>query len=154
MIGKELIRKRSSMESVSQSLNRFIEGYIAHKEVALSSFAIHEEIKHLITALENEKEIHVKNNESLDKINEILSDVLKREDISQEERKDIYRLLSQISNIHRESQLQKSRHITSRVIAAMGIAGSVAISIGSVLLHEKYKTKREMEKWNNYFERR
>lgn len=154
MVGKGLRLQKISNEPIVQVLNRFIEGYIAHKEVALSSFGIHEEVKHLIAALENEKEIHLKNNESLDKINEILSDVLKREDISQEERKDIYRLLSQISNIHRESQLQKSRHVTSRVIAAMGIAGSVAISIGSILLHEKYKTQREREKWNNYFERR
>lgn len=154
MVGKGLRLQKISNEPIVQMLNRFIEGYIAHKEVALGSFGIHEEVKHLIAALENEKEIHLKNNESLDKVNEILSDVLKREDISQEERKDIYRLLSQISNIHRESQLQKSRHVTSRVIAAMGIAGSVAISIGSILLHEKYKTQREREKWNNYFERR
>ncbi|QGU93889.1 hypothetical protein GOM49_00990 [Clostridium bovifaecis] len=154
MVGKGLRLQKISNEPIAQVLNRFIEGYVAHKEVALSSLCIHEEVKHLIAALENEKATHFKNNESLDRINEILSDMLKREDISQEERKDIYRLLSQISNIHRESQLQKSRHVTSRVITAMGIAGSVAISIGSILLHEKYKTQREREKWNNYFERR
>lgn len=140
-------------ESLTQVLNRFTDAFVTHEEAVLGGFCVHEEVKHLMAALDNEKEIHLRNNESLDKVTEILGEVLKREDISQEERKDIYRVLSQLSNIHRESQLQKSRHVTSRVIAAMGVAGSIAISLGTILIHEKYKTQREREKWNNYFDR-
>ncbi|CAG7839186.1 hypothetical protein CLOHAE12215_00590 [Clostridium haemolyticum] len=33
----------------------------------------------------------------------------------------------------------------------MGIAALVAISLGKVLLHEKYRIQREREKRNNYF---
>lgn len=141
-------------EPVAQILNRIIYAYTTSGEMALATFALNQEIKHLITALDNEKEIHMKNNESLDRVKEILAEVIKRDDISQEERRDIYRIFAQLSNIHRDSQLQKSRHFTSRLIVAMGVAGSVAIALGSVLMHEKYKTEREREKWNNYFEGR
>jgi hypothetical protein len=161
MMGKKLLGRfkevgfpQPSNENIYQVLNRFVDGYITQKQTTLSGYCIHQEIKHLVTALNNEKEIHIKNNESLDKITSTLGDILKREDISPEERKEVYRIFAQTSNIHRESQLQKTRHVTSRVITAMGVAASVAISIGTILIHEKYKTQREREKWNNYFDRR
>lgn len=154
MLGKDLNLQRISREPIIEVLNRFVDGYIAHKEGLLGSFIMKEEVEYLISALDKEKEIHIKSSESLDKVSEILRDVLKGENVSQEERKDIYRVLEQISNIHKEGQLQKTRHTTSRVIAAMGIVGSVAISLGSILIHEKYKTQREREKWNNYLNRR
>ncbi|MCY6370119.1 hypothetical protein [Clostridium ganghwense] len=131
-------------------LDKFIEGYTTNSQLAVGGFCLHKQIKYLLSMLENEKEIHIKNNESLDKIINILQEELKREDIIEEERKDIYRLLNQICSSYKESQLQKAKHVTSRLIAAMGIASSVAISLGTVLIHEKYKTKREREKWNNY----
>lgn len=153
-IGKEVRLKGDLSYPLSEAMNRIIDAYVTSGELALGTYFLNQEIKHLMAALENEKEIHMKNNESLDKVKDILSETLKREDISQEERRDIYRILAQLSNIHRDSQLQKTRHVTSRVIAAMGVAGSVAITIGSVLIHEKYKTEREREKWNNYLDRR
>lgn len=137
-------------ETVDIVLDKFIEGYITYGQIGASGYCLHKQIKYLSYMLDNEKEMHIKNNESIDKISNILHEELKRENITEEERKDIYKLLNQVSCIHKDSQLQKAKHVTSRLIAAMGIAGSVAISLGTVLIHEKYKTQREREKWNNY----
>ena len=89
-------------------LIKFIEVYISCTKSYIDSVCIHKEIKHLVSVIDNEKEIHIRNNESLDKV-------------------------------------------TARVISAMGIAALVAISLGKVLLHEKYRIQREREKRNNYF---
>ncbi|EES92097.1 hypothetical protein G8S49_09385 [Clostridium botulinum C] len=131
-------------------LIKFIDGYISCTKSYIDSVCIHKEIKHWVSVSDNEKEIHIRNNESLDKVTEILGEVLKREDIS-EEREDVYKLFSQIINLSKENESQRTRQVTARVISAMGIAASVAISLGTVLLHEKYKTQREREKRNNYF---
>lgn len=96
--------------------------------------------------MKDEKQMYFRNNESLDKVTDILGEVLKREDITEDDRKDIYKLLYQINDIHKESQMQKSKHITSRIITAIGAVGAAAISLGSVLIHEKYKTQREIKK--------
>lgn len=147
------VSPQPSNDNLYGALNRFADAYITQKQTSLSGYCIHQEIKHLVTALDNEKEIHIKNNESLDEIINILSEIIKREDITPEERKEVYRIFAQVSNIHRESQLQKTRHVTSRVVTAMGVAASIAISLGTVLIHEKYKTQREREKWYKYFDR-
>ncbi len=147
---KKIRTPKIKKETVGIVLDKFIEGYTTYGQMGASGYCLHKQIKYLSYMLETEKEMHIKNNESIDKISNILHEELKRENITEEERKDIYRLLSQVSSIHKESQLQKAKHITSRLIAAMGIAGSVAISLGTVLIHEKYKTQREREKWNNY----
>ncbi|MCD3245629.1 hypothetical protein G8S21_06670 [Clostridium botulinum C] len=131
-------------------LIKFIDGYISCTKSYIDSVCIHKEIKHWVSVSDNEKEIHIRNNESLDKVTEILGEVLKREDIS-EEREDVYKLFSQIINLSKENESQRTRQVTARVISAMGIAASVVISLGTVLLHEKYKTQREREKRNNYF---
>lgn len=93
-----------------------------------------------------EKQMYFRNNESLDKVTEILGEVLRRDDITQEDRKGIYELIYQIDNIHKEGQMQKSKHITSRIITAIGVAGATVIAIGSVFIHEKYKTYRQIKK--------
>ncbi|MCY6355710.1 hypothetical protein [Clostridium sp. ZS2-4] len=147
---KKIRTPKFKRETIDTVLDKFIEAYITYGQIAASGYCLHKQIKYLSYIIENEKEMHVKNNESIDKISNILNEELKRENITEEERKDLYRLLSQVSSIHKESQLQKAKHVTSRLMAAMGIAGSVAISLGTVLIHEKYKTQREMAKWNNY----
>ncbi|AEB77090.1 hypothetical protein [Clostridium botulinum] len=147
----KLLKKNKDNQYLDKILTKFIDGYVSCTQSHIASVCIDKEIKHLISAIDNEKEIHIRNNESLDKVTEILGVILKREDISKEERQDIYKLLSQISNLSKEGESQRTRQVTSRIISAMGIAASVAISLGTVLVHEKYKTQREREKWNNYF---
>ncbi|WMJ79842.1 hypothetical protein RBU49_13335 [Clostridium sp. MB40-C1] len=136
---KSLKLKRDSIDII---LDRIIGIYSNIGKFVLGGLSMYSYIKYLSSILENEKEIHIRNNESLDKISEILQEELRREDISQEEKKDIYKLLSQISFIHRDSQIKKPKHVTSRLISTMGIVGSVTVTLGSVFIHNKYKTKR------------
>ncbi|MCY6959196.1 hypothetical protein [Clostridium brassicae] len=133
---------RLKQESIGIILDRIIDTYSNVGKFILGGISMYSYIKYLSSMLENEKEIHVRNNESLDKISEILQEELRREDISEEEKKDIYKLLSQISFIHRDSQIKKPKHVTSRLISSMGIVGSVTVALGSVFIHNKYKTKR------------
>ncbi|WP_243128931.1 hypothetical protein [Clostridium novyi] len=53
-------------------LIKFIDGYISCTKSYIDSVCIHKEIKHWVSVSDNEKEIHIRNNESLDKVTEIL----------------------------------------------------------------------------------
>ncbi|CAG7839187.1 hypothetical protein CLOHAE12215_00591 [Clostridium haemolyticum] len=44
-------------------LIKFIEVYISCTKSYIDSVCIHKEIKHLVSVIDNEKEIHIRNNE-------------------------------------------------------------------------------------------
>ncbi|MFD3158042.1 hypothetical protein ACFIJ5_14395 [Haloimpatiens sp. FM7330] len=89
------------------------------------------------------KNVITKKNMISDKICNILEEELKREDITKEERKDIYNLLGEVNSSTTEIETRKNKHVTSRIITGMGIGASVIISLGSCLIHKRYKINKE-----------
>lgn len=99
-------------------------------------------LNQLSAIIEDERLIHTRNNDSLDKITDILQEELRKDNLTEEDKRQIYTLLYKISDICKEVQLQKPKHVTSRIISSMSIAASMAVSLGTILIVERYKTKR------------